>query len=389
MEIEPDVSSTSGSSNGGDGSSISASGKGSTAATSTATSSSSSSPVPSSDAMNNNTTPQFPAAASSTNSASGIGGGGGSSSMSYTDLESWLSKLSMGTPLAETEVKSLCDMARETLLNESNVQPVPAPVTVCGDIHGQWHDLMELFRIGGSAPDTNYLFMGDYVDRGYYSVETVTMLVCLKVRYPDRVFILRGNHESRQITQVYGFYDECVRKYGSANVWKLFTDLFDYFPLTALVEHSIFCLHGGLSPSIDTLDHVRQLDRVQEVPHEGPMCDLLWSDPDDRSGWGISPRGAGFTFGADISQQFNERNGLGLVARAHQLVMDGYNWSHDQAVVTIFSAPNYCYRCGNQAAIMEVGDEATTNLDKTFLQFDPAPRRGEPHIGRKTPEYFL
>jgi serine/threonine-protein phosphatase 2A catalytic subunit len=293
--------------------------------------------------------------------------------------------LSMGTPLAESEVKALCDMARDTLLNESNVQPVPAPVTVCGDIHGQWHDLMELFRIGGSAPDTNYLFMGDYVDRGYYSVETVTMLVCLKVRYPDRVFILRGNHESRQITQVYGFYDECVRKYGSANVWKMFTDLFDYFPLTALVEHSIFCLHGGLSPSIDTLDHVRQLDRVQEVPHEGPMCDLLWSDPDDRSGWGISPRGAGFTFGMDISQQFNERNGLSLVSRAHQLVMDGYNWSHDQSVVTIFSAPNYCYRCGNQAAIMEVDE----SLQKTFLQFDPAPRRGEPHLGRKTPEYFL
>jgi serine/threonine-protein phosphatase 2A catalytic subunit len=303
----------------------------------------------------------------------------------YQDLEAWLAKLSVGTPLAEIEVKSLCDMARETLLNESNVQPVPAPVTVCGDIHGQWHDLMELFRIGGSAPDTNYLFMGDYVDRGYYSVETVTMLVCLKVRYPDRVFVLRGNHESRQITQVYGFYDECVRKYGSANVWKLFTDLFDYFPLTAVVEHSIFCLHGGLSPSIDTLDHVRQLDRVQEVPHEGPMCDLLWSDPDDRSGWGISPRGAGFTFGQDISQQFNERNGLSLVSRAHQLVMDGYNWSHDQAVVTIFSAPNYCYRCGNQAAIMEVDE----TLQKTFLQFDPAPRRGEPHLGRKTPEYFL
>ena len=150
----------------------------------------------------------------------------------YTDLEGWLSKLSLGTPLAEVEVKALTEMARNVLLHESNVQPVSAPVTVCGDIHGQWHDLMELYRIGGSAPDTNYLFMGDYVDRGYYSVETVSMLVCLKVRYPDRVFVLRGNHESRQITQVYGFYDECVRKYGSANVWKLFTDLFDYFPLT-------------------------------------------------------------------------------------------------------------------------------------------------------------
>jgi serine/threonine-protein phosphatase 2A catalytic subunit len=178
---------------------------------------------------------------------------------------------------------------------------------------------------------------GDYVDRGYYSVETVTLLVALKIRYPQRITILRGNHESRQITQVYGFYDECLRKYGNANVWKYFTDLFDYLPLTALIDNQIFCLHGGLSPSIDTLDNIRALDRIQEVPHEGPMCDLLWSDPDDRCGWGISPRGAGYTFGQDISEAFNHNNGLTLVARAHQLVMEGYNWSQDRNVVTIFS----------------------------------------------------
>jgi serine/threonine-protein phosphatase 2A catalytic subunit len=227
--------------------------------------------------------------------------------------------------------------------------------------------------------------MGDYVDRGYYSVETVTLLVALKVRHPHRITILRGNHESRQITQVYGFYDECLRKYGNANVWKTFTDLFDYFPLTALVESEIFCLHGGLSPSIENLDSVRSLDRVQEVPHEGPMCDLLWSDPDDRCGWGISPRGAGYTFGQDISEQFNHTNNLKLVARAHQLVMEGYNWAHEQKVVTIFSAPNYCYRCGNMASILEV-DDCNSH---TFIQFEPAPRRGEPDVTRRTPDYFL
>jgi hypothetical protein len=102
----------------------------------------------------------------------------------------------------------------------------------------------------------------------------------------------------------------------------MYTDLFDYLPLTAVVENKIFCLHGGLSPSIDTLDHIRTIDRVQEVPHEGPMCDLLWSDPDDRKGWGISPRGAGYTFGSDISEMFNHKNNLSLVSRAHQLVMD-------------------------------------------------------------------
>jgi diadenosine tetraphosphatase ApaH/serine/threonine PP2A family protein phosphatase len=252
--------------------------------------------------------------------------------------------------------------AKEIRAGEENVQQVACPVTICGDIHGQFYDLLELFRIGGDLPDTNYLFMGDYVDRGYYSLETVTLLVALKVRYPDRITILRGNHESRQITQVYGFYDECLRKYGNANVWNYFTDLFDFLPMTALVAGKIFCLHGGLSPSLDTLDQARTLDRVQEVPHEGPMCDLVWSDPDDRQGWGISPRGAGYTFGHDITEEFNRRNGLDLIARAHQLVMEGYQWGHDRGIVTIFSAPNYCYRCGNQAAIMEVDEHMKYTL---------------------------
>jgi len=155
------------------------------------------------------------------------------------------------------------------------------------------------------------------------------------------------------------------------------------FPIFSFIQ--IFCLHGGLSPSIDSLDHINNQNRLQEVPHEGAMCDLLWSDPDDRCGWGISPRGAGYTFGQDISEQFNHNNGLTLIARAHQLVIEGYSWVHEKNVVTIFSAPNYCYRCGNQAAIMEIDE----HLEYTFLQFDPAPRRGEPHVTRRTPDYFL
>jgi serine/threonine-protein phosphatase 2A catalytic subunit len=300
-------------------------------------------------------------------------------------LDGYIDCLMKCKPLPEDDVKALCEKAKEILSSESSVVSVPVPVTICGDVHGQFYDLMELFRIGGELPETNYLFMGDYVDRGFYSVETVTLLVALKVRYKDRVTILRGNHESRQITQVYGFYDECLRKFGNANVWKFFTELFDYLPLASVVEDQIFCLHGGLSPSIDTLDQIKQLDRVQEVPHEGPMCDLLWSDPDDRCGWGISPRGAGYTFGQDISEQFNHTNNLKLIARAHQLVMNGYNWSQERNVVTIFSAPNYCYRCGNEAAIMEVDE----HLKYTFLQFDPAPRAEEPNITKRTPDYFL
>jgi len=151
--------------------------------------------------------------------------------MAPTELDSQIESLRNGGTLTESEVKILCESAKEILSQETNVQPVNCPVTVCGDIHGQYYDLCELFRIGGICPDSNYLFMGDYVDRGYYSLETVTLLVALKVRYKDRITILRGNHESRQITQVYGFYDECLRKYGNANVWKYFTDTIDYLPM--------------------------------------------------------------------------------------------------------------------------------------------------------------
>eukprot|EP01130_Rhizamoeba_saxonica_P004734 TRINITY_DN191_c1_g1_i1.p1 TRINITY_DN191_c1_g1~~TRINITY_DN191_c1_g1_i1.p1 ORF type:complete len:313 (-),score=61.33 TRINITY_DN191_c1_g1_i1:69-1007(-) len=302
------------------------------------------------------------------------------------EVDGWIEQLKNQTKkLSKEDVVKLCGLARDILAEEENVQPVKAPVTICGDVHGQFYDLLELFRIGGDVPYTNYLFMGDYVDRGFYSVESVSLLVCLKVRYKDRITILRGNHESREITQVYGFYDECIRKYGSTEVWTTFTDLFDYLPTTALVENSVFSLHGGLSPLINELDDLRKLDRVNRVPHEGPFCDLLWSDPMDSDGWEHSQRGAGYQFGPDISEKFNHVNGLKLISRAHQLVMEGYNWSHN-GCVTIFSAPNYCYRCGNQAGMMEVSE----SIEFSFMQFDPAPRLPHQHnIPKIQPDYFL
>ena len=260
-----------------------------------------------------------------------------------------------GKHIPEADLFELCSMAQAVFDTEGNVHQVPAPVTVVGDIHGQVHDLLEMLKIGGYPPDTNYIFLGDFVDRGYYSVETITLLLLYKVKHPARVTLLRGNHESRQITQVYGFYDECLRKYGSSDVWADFTETFDHMPLTCVVENSIFCTHGGLSPSLDTLDHIRQLDRVKEVPHEGPMCDLMWSDPDDDNPeWGVSTRGAGYLFGCDVTEKFLNANGLNLITRAHQLVNEGYKWSHDQKVLTVWGAPNYCYRCGNQVCTRDI-----------------------------------
>jgi len=276
--------------------------------------------------------------------------------------------------------------AREILVNESNVQRVEAPVTICGDIHGQFFDLKELFQVGGECPKTNYLFCGDFVDRGFYSVETFLLLLALKVRYPDRVTLIRGNHESRQITQVYGFYDECLRKYGSLNVWRDCTDIFDYLSLSAVINDQVFCVHGGLSPSINSLDQIRTIARKQEVPHEGPMCDLMWSDPDDIEAWGISPRGAGFLFGGDVAAKFNRSNNLRLICRAHQLVMEGYKWMFKNQLVTVWSAPNYCYRCGNVASIMEFDEHLASNFK--IFRAAPDDSRTKP-MQKPAPEYFL
>ena len=273
------------------------------------------------------------------------------------DEDKWLELVKEGKIIPEYELQSLCGKLIEILCEESNVQPVDAPVIVCGDIHGQFYDLTNIFKIGGKIPDKKYLFLGDYVDRGYNSVETLEYLLCLKLKYPDYITLLRGNHESRQICFSYGFYEEVTRKYGNANPWKFFNQVFDYLPLAAIIEGKIFCVHGGLSPKICYIDQIRLINRVQEIPHEGPFSDLMWSDPDEVDGWQISSRGAGFLFGDKVVDEFNQLNDINLICRAHQLVNEGYKFWFDEKLVTVWSAPNYCYRCGNLASILVFEDE--------------------------------
>ncbi|ESK86135.1 protein phosphatase 6 catalytic subunit [Moniliophthora roreri MCA 2997] len=310
--------------------------------------------------------------------------------MPLYDPDRWITQLKECKYLQEHEMKILCERVRALLMEESTIQPVSSPVTICGDIHGQFWDLLELLRKGGDVPDTSYIFMGDFVDRGHYSLETVSLLFVLKARYPDRVVLLRGNHESRQITQVYGFYDECTQKYGTSTVWKACCSVFDYLNLAAIIDGKTLCVHGGLSPDIRTLDQIRTLTRTLEIPHEGPFCDLMWSDPDDVENWAVSPRGAGWLFGANVTREFNHVNGLSLIARAHQLVQEGYKYMFDSQLVTVWSAPNYCYRCGNMASIMTVHD----NGENTFEVYGPAPEN-ERDKGMATrrignvPQYFV
>ncbi|TIA73392.1 hypothetical protein E3P92_01647 [Wallemia ichthyophaga] len=290
--------------------------------------------------------------------------------MPYLDLDVCIEKLLKKQLLGEALIKEICERTKQVLMRESNVVHISAPVTVVGDIHGQFYDLIELMRIGGYSPHTNYLFLGDYVDRGLFSVETISLLTCLKLRYPDRVQLIRGNHESRAVTQTYGFYVECLKKYGSPTVWTAFTDMFDYLTLSVVIDNRIFCVHGGLSPSIHTLDQIKIIDRFREIPHEGPMADLVWSDPDPgKEEFAISPRGAGYTFGSQVVKKFLQMNDMQHILRAHQLCMEGYSVLFDDELSTVWSAPNYCYRCGNNASILEVGP----NGQRHFNVFEAAP----------------
>lgn len=259
--------------------------------------------------------------------------------------------------LAENEIKMLCNKARPIFLEQSMLLELEAPIKVCGDIHGQFTDLLRLFEYGGFPPEANYLFLGDYVDRGKQSIETICLLLAYKIQYPENFFILRGNHESAGINRIYGFYDECKRRY-SIKLWKVFSDAFNCLPAAALIDEKILCMHGGLSPELHSLHQIADIQRPCDVPDLGLMCDLLWSDPDPTSsGWGENDRGVSFVFGADVVANFLEAQDLDLLVRAHQVVEDGYEFFAGRRLVTLFSAPNYCGEFDNAGGMMSVDDD--------------------------------
>ncbi|CAN4108826.1 unnamed protein product [Withania somnifera] len=221
--------------------------------------------------------------------------------------------------LSEAEIRQLCVNARQIFLSHPNLLKIRAPVRICGDIHGQFQDLLRLFEYGGYPPAANYLFLGDYVDRGKQSLETICLLLAYKIRYPDKIFLLRGNHEDAKINRVYGFYDECKRRF-NVRLWKIFTDCFNCLPVAALIDEKILCMHGGISPELKSLDLINEIQRPAEIPDGGLLCDLLWADPDPRiKGWSDSDRGVSCTFGPDVVAEFLAKNELDLICRGHQV----------------------------------------------------------------------
>jgi len=230
-----------------------------------------------------------------------------------------------------------------------------APMKICGDIHGQFHDLLRLFEYGGIPPESNYLFLGDLVDRGKQGLESVTLLWAYKVKYPENMFILRGNHECASITRIYGFYDECKRRY-NIKMWKTFCDVFNCMPIASLIDEKIFCFHG-LSPELNNLDQIRRIVRPTDVPDTGLVCDLLWGDPDkDIAGWAENDRGVSFIFGPDVVSSFLQKHDMDLCVRAHQVVEEGYEFFAKRQLITLFSAPNYCGEFDNAGAMMSIDE---------------------------------
>ncbi|KIM94300.1 hypothetical protein OIDMADRAFT_207485 [Oidiodendron maius Zn] len=279
--------------------------------------------------------------------------------------------------LSETEIRYLCTKAREIFMEQPILLELEAPIKICGDIHGQYYDLLRLFEYGGFPPESNYLFLGDYVDRGKQSVETICLLLAYKIKYPENFFILRGNHETASVNRIYGFYDECKRRY-SIKLWKTFTDCFNCLPIAAIIDDKIFAMHGGLSPDLNSMEQIRRIMRPTDVPDAGLLCDLLWSDPEKEiTGWSENDRGVSFVFGSDVVSRFLQKHDMDLICRGHQVVEDGYEFFAKRQLVTVFSAPNYGAEFDNAGAIMSVDE----SLLCSFQILKPAERKPKRGLG--------
>ncbi|CAA7398409.1 unnamed protein product [Spirodela intermedia] len=265
--------------------------------------------------------------------------------------------------LSEAEIRTLCVESRRLFLSQPNLLQLSAPIKICGDIHGQYHDLVKLFNRGGYPPASKYLFLGDYVDRGKFSLETICLLLAYKLKYPEGFFLLRGNHEDAKINRIYGFYDECKRRF-NVRLWKTFTDCFNCLPAAALIDGRILCMHGGISPDLKSLQQIEEITRPTDVPDCGLLCDLLWADPSrEDAGWAAGDRGVSFSFGADILSEFLTKLDLDLICRGHQVVEDGYEFFGERRLVTIFSAPNYCGEFDNAGALLSIDETLTCSFE--------------------------
>ena len=307
------------------------------------------------------------------------------------DVDSVIASISAGNQVQEKEVCSILAKLQEILFSESNVIEIVSPIIICGDIHGQLYDLFELFNkvCPEGVQNHRFLFMGDYVDRGRFSMETFAFLAAHKIKYPSQFYLLRGNHECRQVNQAYGFYLETFQNYGHSGIWSLCNEVFDLLPMAAVIDNKIFSVHGGLSPKISLIESIDLMDRQDELPCSGPLCDLCWSDPEnDVETWCENERGAGWIFGQKQVREFCLNNNIELITRSHQMAMNGYQWFFDKQLITVWSAPNYMYRAQNKATVLKYDPDSPNKTELIFFDPCPAERRKIPE-DINVSQYFL
>eukprot|EP00929_Paragymnodinium_shiwhaense_P118865 TRINITY_DN90764_c0_g1_i1.p1 TRINITY_DN90764_c0_g1~~TRINITY_DN90764_c0_g1_i1.p1 ORF type:complete len:585 (-),score=151.86 TRINITY_DN90764_c0_g1_i1:187-1941(-) len=300
------------------------------------------------------------------------------------DIDLLISHLNLEGALSQELLIDIIRKASELFAQEPNLLKLTDPITVVGDIHGQYFDLVKLIEVGGNPADTQYIFLGDYVDRGSFSIEVVATLFSLKIKYPKRIRMLRGNHECRQMTSFFNFREECEYKY-DLQIYNAFMDAFDTLPLAATINGKFLAVHGGLSPDLPNLKAVNSIDRFLEPPREGLLCDLLWSDPMEPKEDQPKPkktaafvpnevRGCSYFYSFEGAAKFLQKNSLLSIIRAHEAQLEGYKMHKTNpatgfpSVITIFSAPNYCDIYNNKGAILKF-DNSTLNI----LQFNSSP----------------
>ena len=260
-------------------------------------------------------------------------------------------------------ISELAKAAVEVLSSQGTLLELPAPATLVGDVHGNICDLLRILQKFGNFDET-LLFLGDYVDRGSHSLEVITLLLALLCKYPNKVFLLRGNHEFGHLNKMYGFYEEMKSRYGSDDLWNEIQTVFAWLPLAAVVGGKIFCVHGGLSPGITTLDQIREIQRpLMNYDNDSRISDLVWSDPHDTvAKFAENHRGCGMFFGADAVKEFLTGVGLKLLVRAHQCVADGFCTFAQNIGVTLFSSSEYCRLMHNKCGVMCVRPKGRIEL---------------------------
>lgn len=262
------------------------------------------------------------------------------------------------------ELKGLLKEAKSTYINNNALCELSSPVNIVGDIHGQFNILQRIFEVVGLPGKVRYLFLGDYVDRGPNSLECICLLIAYKLLFPDKVFLLRGNHEFEYINRTYGFWKEIQDRFESNSadkLFELFNELFGYFPIAALVQNKIFCVHGGLSPHLKSLNDIREIQMPINILTEGLLQDLLWADPQDNlKGFkDNTARECSVLFGEDVVLDFCNKLKIDLIVRGHQVVKDGYSFFANRHLVTVFSVPQYSPDLNNKGAVMQI--------DKSFV----------------------